>query len=65
MTRDDLVARVRSASLEAMKLALYLAACLLGPPAWGVAMYFAFGLVDRRRRRAATEQALPPIDYAI
>ena len=48
-----------------MKLALYLAACLLAPPAWGVVMYFAFGFVDRRRRRAAARQALPPVDYAI
>lgn len=48
-----------------MKLALYVAACLLGPPLWGVLMYFAFGFVDRRRRRVAAAQDPPPIDYAI
>lgn len=44
---------------------LYAAACVVLPAAWGVAMYFAFGALERRRKRAATRDAEPPIDYSI
>lgn len=43
---------------------LYVAACVLGPAAWGTLMYFLYNWVDKRRRRVKREDA-PPIDYSI
>jgi hypothetical protein len=44
---------------------LYAAACVVVPAAWGVAMFYAFEAIDRRRRKRATRDAPPPIDYSI
>jgi len=44
---------------------LYVAACVVVPAVWGVLMYWAFGALDRRRRRAARNDAPPPVDYSI
>jgi hypothetical protein len=45
---------------------LYALLCVLAPAAWGVFMYFAFGWLERRRRRAdLREPGPPPIDYTI
>jgi hypothetical protein len=50
-----------------MGTVLYALACVVVPAVWGVAMFYAFGFVDRRRRLRAkpAEQDLPPIDYSI
>jgi hypothetical protein len=42
----------------------YVVACLLGPAAWGVAMYFVFDAVDRRRTKSVRAPR-PPVDYSI
>ena len=39
--------------------------CVLVPCAIGTVMYLAFGLWDRRRRRARPGDELPVIDYLI
>ncbi len=46
---------------------LYALACVLVPALWGVAMYYAFGFVDRRRAARAKQAApeMPPADYSI
>lgn len=42
----------------------YVAACVLGPAAWGLLMYGLFNVIDRRRTRAPKDDA-PPVDYSI
>jgi hypothetical protein len=44
---------------------LFALACVVLPAGWGVLMYLVFGAVERRRRRDATKDTLPPIDYSI
>jgi hypothetical protein len=44
---------------------LYVAACVLLPGTWGVVMYWAFGALDRRRKRLSRQDLPPPIDYSI
>ena len=43
---------------------LYVLGCIAIPALWGIAMYYVFGAIDRRRRRAPRAEA-PPIDYSI
>jgi hypothetical protein len=43
---------------------LYVAACVVVPGVWGVAMYYAFGAIDRRRKRSVKSDT-PPVDYSI
>jgi hypothetical protein len=43
---------------------LYVAACVVVPGAWGIAMYHAFGVIERRRKRNV-KNATPPVDYSI
>jgi hypothetical protein len=43
----------------------YVAASVVVPAAWGVAMYWVFGWLERRRRRSAGRDAPPPVDYSI
>ena len=43
----------------------YVALCVLAPAVWGVAMYYVFGLIDKRRRRLKKDELPPPIDYSI
>ena len=47
-----------------MPLWLYAILCVAIPAVWGIAMYFVFGLIDRRRA-ARNQDKLPPIDYSI
>lgn len=44
---------------------LYVLACVIVPAVWGVAMYHAFEIWERRRRRAIQRDVPPPIDYSI
>ncbi len=44
---------------------VYALVCFLAPTAWGVLMYFALELMDRRRRAAAAKRERPPADYSI
>jgi len=44
---------------------LYAAACVAVPAVWGIIMYLAFNLVDRRHRDERPDAELPPIDYTI
>ncbi len=44
---------------------LYAVLCVVLPGAWGLLMYFLFGAIDKRRKRAATKDLPPPIDYSI
>ncbi|MBI3202598.1 MAG: hypothetical protein IT377_08665 [Polyangiaceae bacterium] len=48
-----------------MKSWLFAASCVVLPALWGVAMYFAFGAVERRRKRLLPKDPPPPIDYSI
>jgi hypothetical protein len=41
----------------------YAVACVVLPAAWGVAMYYVFGFLRRRRERQPGEP--PPVDYSI
>ncbi len=43
---------------------LYVLGCIAIPALWGIAMYYVFGAIGRRRRRAPRED-VPPIDYSI
>jgi hypothetical protein len=43
---------------------LFVAACVVVPGVWGVAMYYAFGLIERRRKHKSKSDA-PPVDYSI
>jgi hypothetical protein len=46
----------------------YALACVAAPAVWGVAMYYVFGWIQRRRARLrgrAGAPELPPIDYTI
>ena len=44
---------------------LFAVACVVLPGAWGVLMYFAFGALERRRKKSVAKDAPPPIDYSI
>jgi hypothetical protein len=45
---------------------LYALLCVLGPAAWGLLMYRAFGWVQTRRSRVRGGlQDIPPTDYCI
>ena len=44
---------------------LYTLAAVIVPALWGIAMYHAFGIWDRRRQRAIQRDAPPPVDYSI
>ena len=46
---------------------LYAAACVVIPAAWGLAMAWLFGAVERRRKAAVERRDgdPPPIDYSI
>ena len=44
---------------------LYVAACIVVPGVWGVFMFWAFGALERRRKRLERRDAPPPIDYSI
>jgi hypothetical protein len=43
---------------------LYVAACVVVPGVWGVAMYHVFGFIERRRKRSVKSDT-PPVDYSI
>jgi hypothetical protein len=68
---DRFTARAERSTLDApMGTVLYALACVLAPAAWGLAMFYVFGFVDRRRAERAEkpdhrEEELPPIDYSI
>lgn len=47
-----------------MPLWLHVIACVVVPAGWGVLMYFAFNVLDRRRAEPRPEDP-PPIDYSI
>jgi hypothetical protein len=51
----------------AMRFFAYAVACVVLPAAWGVLMYYVFGLVQRRRERRHARDSgdPPPIDYSI
>lgn len=44
---------------------LYAVSCVVLPAVWGVLMYFAFGALERRRKKSSAKDAPPPIDYSI
>jgi hypothetical protein len=44
---------------------LYALLCVVGPAAWGLLMYRAFGWVQARRSRGQGLQDIPPADYSI
>jgi hypothetical protein len=44
---------------------MYALLSVLAPTAWGVVMYWAFGWIERRRRRPDLREGAPPIDYTI
>lgn len=44
---------------------LYALTCVVVPGLWGVAMYYVFGLVERRRQKSIQRDAPPPVDYSI
>ncbi len=44
---------------------IYVIACVIVPGVWGVVMYYAFGLWDRRRQKQIQRDAPPPVDYSI
>jgi len=43
---------------------VYVAACVVVPGVWGVAMYHVFGMIERRRKQRTKSDA-PPVDYSI
>jgi hypothetical protein len=44
---------------------IHVAACVVVPAAWGIAMFYVFEAIDRRRQKRARREAPPPIDYSI
>jgi hypothetical protein len=44
---------------------IHAAACVAVPAAWGIAMFYVFEAIDRRRLKRARREAPPPIDYSI
>jgi hypothetical protein len=44
---------------------IHAAACVVVPAAWGIAMFYVFEAIDRRRLKRAQREAPPPIDYSI
>jgi len=44
---------------------MYAASCVVVPAAWGVAMYFAFDFIGKRRDVQRKKSDPPPIDYSI